>query len=127
MTGFIQLKLVACGRTEAKFIFIETWEGNDFFLLAMRLLLLIDWVGVGVGGDVILLSYLQRVHIKLLQRGYDEDASLLLTVPVVCSFFLTYLILKVISVRKTLAAYICIRTPDFVSLLAKVFCFITSF
>jgi hypothetical protein len=42
MTGFLQPKVVACGHSEAKFIFTETWEGNDFFLLAMRLLLLID-------------------------------------------------------------------------------------
>jgi hypothetical protein len=31
MPAFLQPRLVACGRKEAKFIFIETWEGNDFF------------------------------------------------------------------------------------------------
>lgn len=59
---------------------------------------------------MILLSSLQRVHIKLLRRGYYEDVPLLLTVPMVCSFFLNLLIFKVASVQKTLTAYIFPKT-----------------
>lgn len=53
---------------EAKFIFIETWEGYDFFfLLAMRLLLLIDWCGVWCDSSVTLTEHAQQTVMEGLR------------------------------------------------------------